>query len=119
MYFPLNSLIVASWHDAVPHQLFLEFNFDSHRPLVIFRCTHHFCCFRLLVTVGPFGFMLAFMSARVLSLEQFLRKHWSCLTTFGTSIGWSKMEHPGGAEIAGSHLFCRLVDPTKGLLGFM
>jgi hypothetical protein len=24
------------------------------------------------------------------------------------------MEHPGGAEIAGSHLFCRLVDPTKG-----
>jgi hypothetical protein len=55
----------------------------------------------------------------VLALDQVLRKHWSCLTTFGTSTGWSKMECPGGAEIAGSHLFCRLVDPTKGLLGFM
>jgi hypothetical protein len=24
------------------------------------------------------------------------------------------MEHPGGAEIVGSHSFCGLVDPTKG-----
>jgi hypothetical protein len=35
------------------------------------------------------------------------------LTTFGTSIGWSKMERPGGAEITGSHSFCGLVDPAK------
>jgi hypothetical protein len=55
----------------------------------------------------------------LLALDQVLRKHWSCLTIFGTSIGWSKMECPSGAEIAGSHLFCGLVDPTKGLLGFM
>jgi hypothetical protein len=27
---------------------------------------------------------------------------WSCLTIFGTSTGWSKMERPGEAEIAGS-----------------
>jgi hypothetical protein len=50
----------------------------------------------------------------LLALDQVLRKHWSCLTTFGTSTGWSKMEHPGGAEIVGSHSFCGLVDPTKG-----
>jgi hypothetical protein len=51
----------------------------------------------------------------LLALDQVLRKHWSCLTIFGTSTGWSKMEHPGGAEIAGSHLFCGIF----GLLGFM
>jgi hypothetical protein len=34
----------------------------------------------------------------LLALDQVLRKHWSCLTTFGTSTGWSKMEHPGGAR---------------------
>jgi hypothetical protein len=28
---------------------------------------------------------------------------WSCLTIFGTSTGWLKTEHPGKAEIAGSH----------------
>jgi hypothetical protein len=50
----------------------------------------------------------------MLALDQVLRKHWSCLTTFGTSTGWSKMECPGRAEIMGSHLFCGLVDPTKG-----
>jgi hypothetical protein len=35
----------------------------------------------------------------VLALNQVLRKHWSCLTTFGTLTGWSNMEHPGGAKI--------------------
>jgi hypothetical protein len=50
----------------------------------------------------------------LLALDQVLRKHWSCLTIFGTSTGWSKMERPGGAEIVGSHSFCGLVDPTKG-----
>jgi hypothetical protein len=55
----------------------------------------------------------------MLVLEQVLRKHWSCLTTFGTLTGWSKMKRLGGAEIAGSHLFCGLVDPARGLLGFM
>jgi hypothetical protein len=47
----------------------------------------------------------------VLALDQVLREHWSCLTIFGTSTGWSKMKHPGKAEIMGSHLFC-------GFLGF-
>jgi hypothetical protein len=53
----------------------------------------------------------------LLALDQVLRKYWSCLTTFGTFLGWLKMECPGGVEIMGSHLFCRLVDPAKGLLG--
>jgi hypothetical protein len=51
----------------------------------------------------------------MLALDQVLRKHWSCLTIFGTSTGWSKMEHLGGAKIVGSHLFCGLL----GILGFM
>jgi hypothetical protein len=55
----------------------------------------------------------------VLDLDRVLRKPWSCLTTFGTSTSWSKMECPGEAEIVGSHSFCGLVDPAKGLLGFM
>jgi hypothetical protein len=55
----------------------------------------------------------------MLALDQVLRKHWSCLTTFGTSIGWPNMECPNGVDIAGSHLFCGLVDLEKGLLGFM
>jgi hypothetical protein len=42
----------------------------------------------------------------MLALDQVLRKHWSFFTTFGTSTGWSKMEHLGEAEIVGSHLFC-------------
>jgi hypothetical protein len=42
----------------------------------------------------------------LLALDQVLRKHWSCLTIFGTSTGWSKMEHPGEAEIVGSRPFC-------------
>jgi hypothetical protein len=50
----------------------------------------------------------------MLALNQVLRKHWSCLTTFGTSTGWSKMERLGGAEITGSHSFFVLVDPVKG-----
>jgi hypothetical protein len=49
----------------------------------------------------------------LLALDQVLRKHWSGLTTFWTSTGWSKMEHPGGAEIAGSHLFC---GPNMGFI---
>jgi hypothetical protein len=48
------------------------------------------------------------------SLDQVLRKHWSCLTIFGTLIGLSNMESPGGANIIGSHSFCELVDPAKG-----
>jgi hypothetical protein len=55
----------------------------------------------------------------LLALDQVLREHWSFLTSFGTSTGWSKMERLGRAKIAGSHSFCELVDPTKGLLGFM
>jgi hypothetical protein len=51
----------------------------------------------------------------LLALDKVLRKRWSCLTIFGTSIGWSKMEHPGEVEIAGSRLFCGIF----GLLGFM
>jgi hypothetical protein len=50
----------------------------------------------------------------MLSLDQCLRKHWSCLTTFGTSTGWLKMEHPGGAEIAGSQLILWACGPSKG-----
>jgi hypothetical protein len=50
----------------------------------------------------------------LLALDQVLWKQWSCLTTFGTLIGWSKMERPGGAEITESHSFCGLGDPTKG-----
>jgi hypothetical protein len=50
----------------------------------------------------------------MLALDQVLREHWSCLTTFGTSTGWSKIEHLGGAEIVGPHSFYRLVDPAKG-----
>jgi hypothetical protein len=49
----------------------------------------------------------------MLALDQVLRKLWSGLTTFWTSIGWLKMEHQGGAEILGYHLFC---DPSKGLI---
>jgi hypothetical protein len=59
--------------------------------------------------IPPCGFMLA--------LDQVLRKHWSCLTTFGTLTGWSKMEHPGEVEIAGSHLFCLWTQ--QRVLGFM
>jgi hypothetical protein len=55
----------------------------------------------------------------VLAFDQVLRKHWSCLITFWTSTRWLKMEHLGRDEIMGSHLFCGLMDPTKGLLGFM
>ena len=50
----------------------------------------------------------------LLALDQVLREYWSCLTTFGTLIGWSKKEHPGRVEITGYHLFCRVLDPTKG-----
>jgi hypothetical protein len=50
----------------------------------------------------------------MLALDQVLRKHWSCLTTFVTSMGWSNMERPGGDEIVGSRLFCGLVDLAKG-----
>jgi hypothetical protein len=53
----------------------------------------------------------------LLALDQVLRKHWSYLTTFGTSTSWSKMEHPGVAEIVGYRLFCMLVDPARGFLG--
>jgi hypothetical protein len=51
----------------------------------------------------------------LLALDQVLRKSWSGLTTFGTSTGWSKKEHPGGAEIIGSHLFC---GPNKRFIRF-
>jgi hypothetical protein len=47
----------------------------------------------------------------MLALDEVLRKYWSCLTTFGTSTGWTKMEHPSKVEIMGSHLFC---GPSKG-----
>jgi hypothetical protein len=55
----------------------------------------------------------------MLALDKVLRKHWSCLTTFGTSTGWMKMERPSRAEIVGYLLFCKIVDRAKGLLGFM
>jgi hypothetical protein len=55
----------------------------------------------------------------MMDLDQVSRKNCSCLTTFGNSTGWSKMEHQGGAEIMGYHLFCSLVEREKGLLGFM
>jgi hypothetical protein len=45
------------------------------------------------------------------ALDQVLWKHWSCLTIFGTSIGWSKTTHLGEAEIMGSL-------PFAGFLGF-
>jgi hypothetical protein len=51
----------------------------------------------------------------LLALDQVLREHWSCLTIFGTSTGWSKMEPRRRAEIAGSHSFCGIF----GILGFM
>jgi hypothetical protein len=54
----------------------------------------------------------------LLALDQVLRKHWSCLTIFGTSRGSSKMEHPGGVEIAGSHSFVGLWTQQR-VLGFM
>jgi hypothetical protein len=44
----------------------------------------------------------------MLALDQVLRKRWSCLTILRTSIGWSKMDHPGEAEIMGSLPFCSL-----------
>jgi hypothetical protein len=55
----------------------------------------------------------------MMDLDQFSRKIWLCLTTFGNSTGWSNMEHKGGANIVGYQLFCSLVDRAKGLLGFM
>jgi hypothetical protein len=33
-------------------------------------------------------------------------------------MGWSKMECPGGAEIAGTHLFCGICVLIMGFLGF-
>jgi hypothetical protein len=50
----------------------------------------------------------------LLAHDQVLGEPWSCLTIFGTLIGWSKMERLGEAEITGSHPFCRPVDPTTG-----
>jgi hypothetical protein len=44
----------------------------------------------------------------LLALDQVLGKPWLCLTIFGTSIGWSKMECPGEVENARSHPFCRI-----------
>jgi hypothetical protein len=49
----------------------------------------------------------------LLALDQVLRKHWLGLNTFLTLTGWSNMESPIKAEIAGSHLFC---GPNKGLI---
>jgi hypothetical protein len=49
----------------------------------------------------------------MLALDQVLWKHWSCLTIFGTSIGWSKMELPGEVEIMGSLPFCRNFGPLE------
>jgi hypothetical protein len=54
----------------------------------------------------------------MLALDQVLRKHWSCLTTFGTSTGWSKMEHPGRAEITDLTCFVGLWTQQR-VLGFM
>jgi hypothetical protein len=42
----------------------------------------------------------------LLSLDQVWKKRWSCLTIFGNSIGWLKMQCPRKAEIMGSHPFC-------------
>jgi hypothetical protein len=48
----------------------------------------------------------------LLALDQVLRKHWSCLTTFGTSTQLLKKERPGGAEIVNLTCFVGFVDPT-------
>ena len=55
----------------------------------------------------------------LLALDQFLRKPWSGLDQFWTSIGWSKMEHLGGAEIAILSYFAGYVDLVRGSLGFL
>jgi hypothetical protein len=56
-----------------------------------------------------------FLMFFLLALDQVLRKHWSCtLTIFGTLTGWLKMERPSKAKIAGSRLFCGIVDQEKG-----
>jgi hypothetical protein len=54
----------------------------------------------------------------MLALDQVSRKSWSGLDHFLTSIGWSKMEHPGGAQIVDLTDFLVYVDPTRGYLGF-
>jgi hypothetical protein len=58
---------------------------------------------------------LCLLHHKLLALDQVSRKHWSCLTIFGTSIGWSKMERQGEADIVGSLPFCELF----WILGFM
>jgi len=55
----------------------------------------------------------------LLALDQVLRKPWSELTHFWTSTLWSKIEHPGGAEIADLTDFAGYVDPIRGPLGFL
>jgi hypothetical protein len=47
----------------------------------------------------------------LLALDQVLGEPWSCLTIFGTSTGWSKMERPGEARSQDLTLFA-------GFLGF-
>jgi hypothetical protein len=54
----------------------------------------------------------------MLALNQ-VRKPWLVLTNFLTSIGWSKMEHPGEAEIADLTCFVGYVDPARGSLGIL
>jgi hypothetical protein len=44
----------------------------------------------------------------MLALEQVLWKHWSCLTNFGTSTGWSKMERQAKWRSRDLTPFCEL-----------
>jgi hypothetical protein len=50
----------------------------------------------------------------LLALNQVLRKPWSSLDHFWTSIGWSKMERLGGVEI-GISLIWRAMWTQQGV----
>jgi hypothetical protein len=55
----------------------------------------------------------------LLALDQVLRKPWSGSDHFWTSTGCSKMECPGGAEIANLTYFAGYMDPVRSSLGFL
>jgi hypothetical protein len=55
----------------------------------------------------------------LLALDQVLRKPWSEFDPLLDFDTWSKMEHPGGAEIMDLTYFAGYVDPVRGSLGFL
>jgi hypothetical protein len=55
----------------------------------------------------------------LLALDQVLRKPWSGLDHFWTSMGWLKMECPCRAEIMDITCFVGYVDPKRGSLRFL